>query len=103
MKYFLSFCLGLTVSAGVCAVILHRTEVYIQQAKVKEEGQRFSVIQFYHDATDQVIMVKVPVEVFPNKVGGAYIRKVTVDVWSADDAEATRLMSDTALNMLINR
>lgn len=100
-----AFSCGVLLTTFAAMMIFQNTVLYIKQAKVVAEDENTITIRFYHDATDQVLNVRLPIEKFPvpafhNK---SVLHHATVGIWNDDDLRASQMMADDVLNILENR
>lgn len=94
-----AFSLGLLVGGLACVVVLKHTDRIVQGAMVVREDQDSATLLFNHDATEQTIMVKVPVQRFPTTGGKGCGVAVTVYEWPEFDGLTDELMQINAFEL----
>jgi hypothetical protein len=94
----LSFCLGFLLSTLGASYVLRDIKLHIREARVVKHDDNAVVIMFYHDPTDQVMLVRFPVTKYEsdNRNSRAVVEQVTATVWQDSDYEAWRMVSDSA-------
>jgi hypothetical protein len=96
-KLFTAFLSGVCVSGLAFGYVLQHTDRLVQGAWVAREDQTSSTIRFYHDATDNVICVKVPIPDFPTTKGRhSGVATTTVKIWEEADGFTENLMMTDA-------
>lgn len=99
-KLFAAFVAGACVSGFVFAYVLQHTQRIVQDAWMVRQTDKSATIRFYHDATDNVICLMVPIPEFPTTHGrhsGAVMS--TVGIWEEGDGYTEELMQTDAYRL----
>lgn len=98
-KLFAAFMSGACLSGLAFGFALQHTERLVQGAWLVREDQGSATIRFNHDATDQVVCVRVPIPDFPTSKGHQSAARTTVDIWSESDSVTEELMLTDAYGL----
>ncbi len=103
--YLGCFFLGALLSALCGLYVLRNAKLIVREARVVKHDDNAATIMFYHDPTDQVMLVRVPVTKYESdpRNGRAVIEQVTATMWQDVDYEAWRLVSDSAYDVTVER
>ncbi len=97
----LSFCLGFLLASLGAIFVLRSAKLHVREARIIQHEDKRVTIMFYHDPTDQVMLVQIPVTKYESdpRNGRAVVETVSALMWQDVDFEAWRLMSDSAYNV----
>ncbi len=98
-KTLAGFVLGLLVGAFACVAVLQHTKLVVQDAWIARQDQDSATIRFNHDATDQVVSVRVPIPDFPITRGHQSGVPITVMIWHEADSVTETLMQTNAFEV----
>lgn len=93
------FVLGVLVGGFLFVCVLQHTDRLMQGAMIVREDNDSVTLRFNHDATDQVLSVRVPVQKFPTSHGHYSGVAVTGHMWEESDSVTEDLMMSNAFDV----